>query len=158
MGLPEVKSSSIVQDNGRVSKRSNNFGVPVDMMDAFRAEWARSGVSTFSLVISPVLSLASAGKLEGELKITANRSMFSEFDNIFEDEFDVTCRPISFPPSDDNISSRLDPFMLRVSVSMIMVGAREFMSFGRVWPTFDDCWLKSVGIDWKSTVCSWNQF
>lgn len=123
-GQHEAKSSLVVQD-GRVSKPSSRFGIPVTLIDAFRADWAEKAEAMVALSFSPMIDCPHPGwYFSGGMKLRMNESVFSGSSSCRR--FEITCRPISHNFSSKESAPRdLHSFVMRACVSMTLVEGKD---------------------------------
>ena len=120
---PNAQRSLVVHD-GNVSKPSTRFGLPVALIDAFRADWAEKADAMIALTFSPKIECPHEGwYYRGGMKLRVDESVFSGSSSSMRSE--ITCRPVSRNVSTEENSPReLYAFVFRACVSMILVDGK----------------------------------
>lgn len=127
LGQPNAKRSLVVQD-GKVSKPSSRFGIPVDLIETFRADYAQKKDAMIALSFSPKIECRHEGWLfSGGTKLKMNDSVFSgSLSGTVTKRFEITCRPVSQNgAAEGNVPRDLYAFVLHACVSMTLVEGKD---------------------------------
>jgi hypothetical protein len=110
-------TSALSTTDGVATKKSNSFSVPMDLLTACSAEWARTGQSSVFLCLSPRLpSDQFAQDLFGGLDIVPSlRELSKSHNKCHVSRFDVTCRV------DPTVNARIDPLVVQVLLQSTLI-------------------------------------
>jgi hypothetical protein len=126
-GHPYSKRSLVIHD-GKASKPSKRFGIPLDFIEGFRADWAEKTEAMIALSFSPQIECPHDDwHFSGGTKLRMDASVFSGSpSSTVTKRFEIICRPVSHSGVTEESRPRdLYAFVLHACVSMILLGGNE---------------------------------
>jgi hypothetical protein len=122
----ESKPSLVVQD-GKVSKRSTRFGIPVELVESFRNDYEKKTDSMLALTFSPAIPSQHDGwQLIGGMKLRLKESDFRGVRaNAVSERYEITCTPTSYLSADARAPRDMYSFVFQACVSMTLANGKD---------------------------------